>query len=101
MSKQKFVKWQGKECRILFGEYANGRIAIMLENIKPRQRSLVATVNIPDEPLQENEVIIKDYSENQGILEVLQYANIIGPVKRGISTGYVSVQVVDLLIKPE
>ena len=32
---------------------------------------MVATVNLPDVPLRSNEIIVKDYSENEGVLDFL------------------------------
>lgn len=54
-----------------------------------------ATVNIPEIPLKDNELIIKDYSENEGILETLKQNGLITDIKREISTGHVTVHVVE------
>lgn len=57
---------------------------------------MTATTNIPDAELNDDEVLIKNYSENEGILEALEQSNIvkkIGPVK----TGFVSVMKCKLL----
>jgi hypothetical protein len=49
---------------------------------------LVATVNVPSEPIQPKEVIIKDYSENEGILLVLYNAGIIDQPHRTTEQGF-------------
>ncbi len=60
-----FKKWQGK----VFS-YPNKRHAIIYYSDHPKygiEEQCVATINLPDEPLEKDEVIIKDYSENEGI----------------------------------
>ena len=61
---------------------------------------MVATVNLPAVSLGESEVIIKNYSENEGVLEFLQENEIVGPVKREVQTGWVTCPIVDLLKRP-
>ena len=51
-------------------KYNNGRPAIELLEIDPDYGYtpyMTASVNIPNVLLQDNEVLIKDYSENEGI----------------------------------
>jgi hypothetical protein len=60
----------------------------------------MATVNIPDVPLENDEIILKTYSGNEGIDEVLMAAEIIGPALRSIQTGFVVVPIHKLLINP-
>lgn len=57
-----------------------------------------ATVNIPDILMADDEVLIKNYSENEGVLAFLQENGIVGPVLEDISTGHVTVQRCKLLI---
>ena len=59
-----------------------------------------ASVN-PDIKLAVDEVAIKDYNENAGLLDVLQAANIVSAQIRYVATGYVTVPVCRLLIKEE
>ena len=40
----------------------------------------MATVNMPDVPLPKIHVLIKNWSENEGVMEALQSAGIIGPI---------------------
>jgi len=65
------VKFKQYNCVIEKLAYRNERIALELINEKNGEPVLVATVNIPGEKLNVNEVIIKNYSENEGILEAL------------------------------
>ena len=48
--------------------YANSRKVIELFEAETGEPFCVATVNIPDAFLLKQEVVIKDYSENEGIL---------------------------------
>ncbi len=57
------------------------RKAIMLMDIKDNQMVAVATVNMPDYPCEENQVYVKDYSENTGMIEALICAGLVKPEK--------------------
>ena len=80
-----------------WGEYKNGRKALELVDAFDGEPVLVATVNLPDVHLDEHETIIKDYSENEGVLKFLQANKIVGEVKRWVNTGFVKCPVVDIL----
>jgi hypothetical protein len=70
---------------------AKDRIAIILEDISTAEQVAVATVNVPNEPLADDEVIIKDYSENEGMLHTLIMAKIISVPERYTKTGMMPV----------
>lgn len=94
----KFVsEYEVYDVQIEFLKYSNGRTAIELTDAETGEPVLTATVNIPDVDLTSREVIIKNYSENEGVLGFLMDNNIVGPVKREVSTGFVSCPIVDLL----
>jgi hypothetical protein len=59
-----------------------------------------ATVNIPDAELASNEVCIKSYSENEGMLDALLKAKIVAKPHRTVQSGYVVIPVCKLLVKP-
>ena len=75
----------------------NDRQAIQLIDTEDGDLYCTATVNMPDMDLGDNEVAIKNWSENEGILECLQANGVVGPTKRRMPTGFVYVDVVDLL----
>lgn len=77
MKKPITVKFKNRVCYVFFGEYSNGRTAIQLDLKSNGDPFIVATHNIPEAHLEENEVIIKDYGENEGILDVLVNAGIV------------------------
>lgn len=96
----KTIKFKNWNCILRFAYYGNGRTAIRLLEATTKEPIAVATTNLFDyNDLQENEIIIKDWSENEGVQETLEKAGIISAVKRYVPTGYVKANVVDLLIK--
>jgi hypothetical protein len=80
-----------------WGNYSNGRTALELIGSEDKETVMVATVNIPDAQIEKDELIIKNYSENEGVLEALQKAGIIGPILRNVRTGFVTCPVVKRL----
>lgn len=82
------VRFLDENCSVKFTKYANSkRIAIKLycEDGSPMA---TATINIPEQPLEEDEVIIKTYSENNGVLEALKDAGYIKEVVNQIPCGH-------------
>ncbi len=71
------------------GRYANGRKAIRLLDSDDGSLVAVATVNIPDAELGDDEVFIKDYSENEGVLDSLIDAGFIDDAYGVEKTGFV------------
>jgi hypothetical protein len=98
--KVKFNKW---DCKLVFTTYRNNRrIAIELVEDTPPffEPVAMATVNLPNEKMEPDEVAIKDYSENEGMLECLMKAGIISKPLRIVQSGFVSVPICKLLVKP-
>lgn len=86
------VKFKDWECQLEVGCYSNGRVALSLvENAEP---VAVATVNMPNVDLEDGEVCIKDYSENEGMFAALVAAGVVErqPV-RAIPSGFVNIPV--------
>lgn len=85
------------------GTYRNGRIAIEYAMIDPNEGhpepACTATINLPDEHLAQDEVIIKDYSENEGLYQCMLEAGVIGPELRRVSSGFITAPVCKLLYK--
>jgi len=78
------------QCTLKVEAYSNGRTALCLIDAEDGSPVCTATINVPEVELKPNEVIIKNYSENEGILDVLVNAGIVTPTGRYISIGYVS-----------
>lgn len=70
----KFKEW---ECVIQYGEYPNKRTALTLNDITTSLPVVVATVNLPDVEVNKHHVLIKNYSENEGVKEALINAGVI------------------------
>lgn len=83
--------------KMLWGKYSNGRPRLQLLDAKDGYPVMVPTVNVPEARLDTNEVVIKNWSENEGILESLQDLGIIGPVKRSVQCGFCEGHIVDVL----
>ncbi len=84
---------------IKLDKYANGRTRINLIDALDNEPYAVATTNLPDVLLLDNEVLVKDYSENEGVLEFLTTNNIVVPTDKWVTTGFVDVQV--CVLNPE
>ena len=79
--------------------YSNGRLALAISDANDHEPVATATINIPEAKLEGNEIIIKDYAKNTGMLDFLQKNGIVGPVKRMVFTGFVRCPAVDYLGK--
>lgn len=73
-----------------FCAYANGRTAIRLSSFSDGPIA-VATVNLPDSaPCGEDEIYVKDYSENEGMSDWLIANGFIErPILGTVNSGYV------------
>lgn len=83
--------------------YGNGRLAVeymIASDVMPgmNESACVATINVPDAPVGDNEVIIKDYSENEGIYKLMLAAGHIGPKTREVESGFITAPVCELLL---
>ena len=93
----KTVNVFGTECTISISKYENGNTAIQLMDAEDGFPYAVASVNF-DEKLPSVEVYIKDYSENQGIADILMKEKIISEPIGSRPTGHVVVNKHTLLI---
>jgi hypothetical protein len=74
---------------VKLSKYNNDRIAIQLTDVSDGMPYATATVNMPNVLLEDNEVLVKDYSENEGMLEFLIRNNIVTPTMQGVHAGHV------------
>ena len=106
MDTVRFQKWN---CTLQFGKYSNGRIGIQLYNADPIKEDgytmepgtvpiAKATVNIPEENIEQDEVIVKDFSENDGMLDALLNAKIVSQPIRFIRSGFIQCPVCKLIV---
>jgi hypothetical protein len=77
-------------------KYTNKRTQIQLLDVEDGSPVATATVNLPDEPMTEDEAAIKNYGENVGVLAFLRENDLISEVKRIARSGYVNIPIVKL-----
>lgn len=78
------IKFKTWTCEPIIGKYSNGRPSLSLLDAEDGQLIAVASINVPEIPLKPRELVIKDYSENQGMLAALLAAGLIEPPHRHI-----------------
>jgi len=71
------VQFNGTKYVLCWGRYANGRRALQLVEEQDSEHVIHVTFNTHQEPVIEDEILVKDYSENEGVLAVLIEAGII------------------------
>ena len=95
----KNVTFCGFDCGVYFHRYAdNDNIAIQLAN---EEEGPVATASVNlGKTLPDNMVMIKNWSENQGILDVLVEAGIVEDTGETVQSGFVEANLCKLLVDP-
>jgi hypothetical protein len=94
----KKIKHNGYELKAVFGTYKNKATAILLTDAETGDPYMTATVCLPDFPLfHPDHTLIKDWSENAGILDALTEAGIVRPLGIQIPTGFVSADLVQIV----
>jgi hypothetical protein len=95
----KRINFNDWDCELVKEEYqAGGSPALALvawqddisQDICKGEPIATCTVNLPDVPLRPDEVIIKDYSENTGMLNTLLDAGVVEMTGKTIDTGFVT-----------
>jgi hypothetical protein len=91
------VKINGEVMDIWKSKYQNNdRIALMLIT-KGGEPYATVTVNVPEIILEKNEVCIKNYSENEGILEQLISQGILSEPIYSVTDTIILIQICKLL----
>jgi len=76
-------------CESVPHRYANnGRLALRLIEWQSGEPIATATVNVPDVDIEDDEIIVKDYNENEGMLDALKRVMVIEDVTVPCSVGY-------------
>ena len=86
----------GYACEMQLSHYTNGNKAISLVDTRDGSAVATATVNLEGVELPANEVMIKDYSENKGMLRALRDSKVVENIVDVIQSGYVDIPVVTL-----
>jgi hypothetical protein len=90
------VRFKSWDCIVCKRQYDNGRPALQLIDAEDGSPIAAATVNLPDVPLGRNQVAIKSYSENEGMLDALVAAGVVKPTGQMVRSGYVEVPICEL-----
>lgn len=79
--------------------YNNNAPAIVLYDEEGEELTRAST-NIPEhaDKLKENQTFLKVWSENEGLMEALQEAGIVGKPLFWVPTGYVQAPAVEILV---
>ena len=75
---------------VIFNKYASGQNAIVLYDMSDGFPFMTASVALTNVELESDDVAIKNYSENEGILETLIEAGVISKPHSYIPSGYVN-----------
>jgi hypothetical protein len=88
------VVFAGYTCKMELGRYPNGNLAISLVDIVSGQPVATATKNITGVVLGPGESCIKDYSENEGMVNALRKAGVVDSVAYAVKINHVEIPVV-------
>lgn len=92
--------FKGEEVAIETGIYKSGRIALSLYTTEDGMPYCSATTDVKEYPiLNESELLVKNYSENQGVLEFLVENNIVEDTGITYPAGYAKINICKLLPK--
>ena len=91
--KFEWSEWKGQIKRAYYG---NGRTALQFWNEEDGPIATITT-NLPEQVLADDEILIKSYSENEGMLEALVAQGIVSKPVKWVQSGFVAVPVVKLL----
>lgn len=87
------LKWKDWDCEIVPRYYGNSRPALQLIDANDGCPIATATLNLPEEKLDDDEICIKNYSENMGMLESLLEHGLVDEPTRFIQLNHVRVPV--------
>ena len=91
------VMFRGHRCMVMAGTYNTGGTALWLKDAVDGTKIATATVDALRLPA--NEVVIKDYSENTGLLRVLEEAGIIELTGKWVRVGFSQCYVCRVLVE--
>ena len=97
-----YVKFRNHQLQINKLSYNNGAVALELVDTEDGEPYMVATVNIPgvltEEGIYDGYTFIKNWSENEGILECLIENKIVEPTGEIYTVGFSFAHLVKILI---
>lgn len=98
---EKIYEIDGERVHLYRSTYREGgRIALYLVCVDGAPCTTL-TVNVPEAPLGENELLIKNWAEAKGQVAWLQEQGLAEPTGRTVASGYVDIPVMRLLVPLE
>lgn len=96
------VVFAGFECDVIKASYHDNNTALLLVDSSDEDYGspvLTASVNITgvSECLPEDQVVIKTYSENAGVLKALIEAGVVRDTGEAVATGYATCPVAEII----
>ncbi|CAM3835764.1 hypothetical protein [Aquirufa aurantiipilula] len=83
---------------LLKGKYQNNQNSLQIINRSNDDPLLTVSICVPGLNLKNDELVIKNYSENEGILEFLIENEIAELTNRYVQIGYIDAPIVKLLV---
>lgn len=96
----KTITFNGYTLSVEHGTYRNGQNAIDLTDTEDGSPFMTASVSLETD-LKEDEVAIKDYSENEGVLDALIEHGMIEAPHKVVEIGYVQIPICKLSRQPK
>lgn len=95
------VEFAGIPSKIVRTSYAHGgATAVLLVDAADESPVITASINVAgvSESLPEDHLVLKTYSEGEGLLEALEAAAIVQDTGKRVQTGFVTAPIVRLLV---
>lgn len=94
------VKFRGEDCVLVHRVYAEGEGVRLELQCLDGSPMAVCTVNVPEVTLAADEVIVKDWGGNEGMVGALVAAGVVAVPSRTVEVGFVVAHVCRLLVPP-
>jgi len=82
------MTWAPGQIRLTAATYPNGRLALLASDPETGEPLAKLTVNVPELELAPGEIVLKDWSENEGAYETLEAAGLVELTGRGVICGF-------------
>lgn len=92
------VELTNTTCEVFKGQYTNNRTALILYERESGEEYAIASTNLPDENIDPKYTFIKDYGENEGILDALIAGGIVGKPISKTQSGWVEIPLCEVLV---
>ena len=82
------IEYRDRECQLRKATYRiGGGTALLLVDPATGKEVTRLTVNIPEVPLRQDEVLLRDFGASDGIMDVLETAGVISNTGRSVRCG--------------